>query len=107
MATDYRRGTGHVLLDANGVIHDADNPLPVSASVSATTTAKATAAAPLYVEGTDNPISCDLAGNLRTSGVPTGSAGTANASVVTVQGIASMTAIAVSGTFWQSTQPIS
>lgn len=36
-----------------------------------------------------------------------GTAGTANAGVLTVQGIASMTPLSVSGTFWQATQPIS
>src|SRR5690606_39198398 len=39
--------------------------------------------------------------------VETGTAGTASTDVVTVQGIASMTPIAVSGTFWQATQPVS
>ncbi|HEY4309481.1 MAG TPA: hypothetical protein VGN12_08520 [Pirellulales bacterium] len=36
-----------------------------------------------------------------------GTAGTASAAVLSVQGIASGTAVAVSGTFWQTTQPIS
>lgn len=41
-------------------------PVPVSGTFTATTSAKATAAAPTYVEGTDSPISQDLSGNLRT-----------------------------------------
>lgn len=36
-----------------------------------------------------------------------GTAGTASADVITIQGIASMTPLSVSGTFWQATQPIS
>ncbi len=45
-------------------------------SVSATTTCHATSAAPTYVDGTDNPVSCDLSGNVRTSGGGGGSGGT-------------------------------
>lgn len=41
-------------------------PVPVSGSLSATATAHATAAAPVLVEGSDNNLSSDLAGNLRT-----------------------------------------
>lgn len=50
---------------------DAAHPLPVEASVVATaqTVAKATAAAPTYVEGdTEAPLSVDLAGGLRITG---------------------------------------
>jgi hypothetical protein len=50
---------------------DADHPLPVAATVSATasTVAKATAAAPTYVEGdVAAPLSVDLAGGLRITG---------------------------------------
>jgi len=43
----------------------AANPLPVTGSFSATSSARATAAAPTYVEGTDNPFSADLGGALR------------------------------------------
>ena len=39
--------------------------------------------------------------------VPTGSAGSPNASVVTVQGISGGTGVPVTGTFWQATQPVS
>ena len=39
--------------------------------------------------------------------VPTGSAGSPNASVVSVQGVTGGYALPVSGTFWQSTQPVS
>lgn len=40
-------------------------PLPVTGSISASTTARATAAAPTYVEGSDDPLSVDLSGALR------------------------------------------
>lgn len=40
----------------------------VGGSIASSTTARATAAPPGYVEGTDSPISQDLAGNLRISG---------------------------------------
>jgi hypothetical protein len=39
--------------------------------------------------------------------VPTGSAGSPNSNVVTVQGISGGTGIPVTGTFWQATQPVS
>ncbi len=39
--------------------------------------------------------------------IPTGTAGSPNASVVTVQGISGATGIPVTGTFWQATQPVS
>jgi hypothetical protein len=39
--------------------------------------------------------------------VPTGSAGSPNASVVSVQGISGGTGVPVTGTFWQTTQPVS
>ena len=39
--------------------------------------------------------------------VPTGTAGSPNAAVVSVQGVAGGTAAPVSGTFWQATQPVS
>ncbi len=40
-------------------------------------------------------------------GTPTGAAGTPNAKVVTIQGVAGATPLAVAGTFWPATQPIS
>ena len=39
--------------------------------------------------------------------IPTGSAGTPNASVLTVQGVSGGTSVPVTGNFWQSTQPVS
>lgn len=50
------------------VFISAANPLPVNATVTATadTVATATAAAPLYLEGSTSPLSMDLSGNLRT-----------------------------------------
>lgn len=58
----------------------------VAGGVASTTTAKATAAAPAYVEGTDSPISQDLSGNLRTlatvSATTTAKATTADPSYV-------------------------
>jgi hypothetical protein len=39
--------------------------------------------------------------------IPTGSAGSPNASVVSVQGVGGGSAVPVSGTFWQTTQPVS
>lgn len=49
-------------------VDHATGGLVVSGSFSATTTAKSTAAAPTYVEGTTNPLSTDLSGALRISG---------------------------------------
>lgn len=73
---------------------DADHPLPVAATVSATasTVAKATAAAPSYVEGdTEAPLSVDLAGGLRITGtINATSAATATAAAPSyVEGAAS------------------
>jgi hypothetical protein len=42
--------------------------LDISGTISASTTAKATASAPSYSEGTDQPLSQDLSGNLRIGG---------------------------------------
>jgi hypothetical protein len=39
--------------------------------------------------------------------VPTGSAGSPNAAVLSVQGVSGGTGVPVTGTFWQSTQPVS
>lgn len=87
--------------------------------------------APTYVNGQIAPLSLTTAGAARVdpsgvtspisavslplpSGASTsakqpafGTAGSASADVVSVQGIASMTPFAVSGTFFQSTQPVS
>lgn len=52
--------------DTNCVTVNVSNPLPVTGSFSASTAATATAAAPSYVEGTDNSISQNLTGDLRT-----------------------------------------
>lgn len=52
--------------DEKDVVNSAVRVNIVAGGVASTTTAKATAAAPSYVEGTDSPISQDLAGNLRT-----------------------------------------
>ena len=73
-------------------------PLPVLATIGTVTAsmeATATAAAPSYSEGTANPLSQTLAGNLRTVAIGAGVAGTANAGVMTVQGIASATPVLV------------
>lgn len=105
------------------ISQDLSGHLRVGGSFTATTAATATAAAPSYSEGVSEPISQDLSGNLRTiaqqsgtwnitnvSGtvsLPTGAstaakqpalgtAGTASSDVLTVQGIASMTPLAVS-----------
>jgi hypothetical protein len=88
-------------------------------SVSATTTCHATTAAPTYVDGTDDPLSCDLAGTLRTSAGGGGSSDVAIHDNVTPSrhltvdasgliGINNFPASqAVTGTFWQATQPVS
>lgn len=44
------------------------NPLPVTGSFSAVTSATATAAAPSYMEGSTNPLSMDLSGGIRITG---------------------------------------
>ncbi len=113
---------GVAVMDPNNSTNAIPNTLKVNAdgsiNVEATGAtfsagAVATAAAPAYVEGSTDALSQTLAGNLRTisaSGSTTavtqataanlnativgaGSAGTANAGVVTIQGIASMTPI--------------
>lgn len=76
------------------------NPLPVTGAITATSEATATAAAPSYSEGTVNPLSQNLTGDLRVIAKQStspwiaaggGTAGTAATGVLTVQGIASMT----------------
>ena len=66
--------------DPNSPFHcaapDASGNMPVTGTITATTSEKSTAAAPTYVEGTDNPLSGDLSGNLRTvlnAALPAGS----------------------------------
>jgi len=44
---------------------DASGALPITGSISSVTSEKSTALAPTYVEGTTNPLSGDLSGNLR------------------------------------------
>jgi len=80
-------GTYYTTNGNNCIFVSPTNPLPVTGSISATSTAEATAAAPSYVEGTANPFSQTLTGNLRVTGVG-GS-------------------FPVTGTFWQATQPVS
>lgn len=64
-----------------GVVGGVPVPISGSFSVTATTTVKATAAAPTYVEGTDNPISADLSGNLRTLATLSGASSFSDGSV--------------------------
>jgi hypothetical protein len=123
-----------VLSNASGVPYDSGTPLPVTGSFSATTSAKATAAAPSYVEGSSNQLSTDLAGALRISGsinatsaatataaAPSYTEGTSNALSQTLTGDQRVIAkqsgtwtvtgaggtFPVTGTFWQATQPVS
>lgn len=69
----------------------ATNPVPVTGSFSASTSARATAAAPSYSEGTDQPISQTLDGALRISGtINATSAATATAAAPSyIEGAAS------------------
>lgn len=90
-----------------------------------------TTGSPTYTTGNINPLSLTTAGALRVDAsattqpisavslpLPTGAAtsakqpalgtaGSASTDVLTIQGITSMTPLAVSGTFWQATQPVS
>jgi len=54
---------------------DANGAIAVAGGISVNSAAVATAAAPSYVEGTSNPLSMDLSGNLRTSGSGGGGGG--------------------------------
>lgn len=98
--------SGVAVMDPNNSTNAIPNTLKVNADGSINTSATgtfaagatATAASPSYVEGTSNPLSQTLTGNLRTVAVGAGTAGTANAGVVTVQGIASMTPILTTST---------
>lgn len=59
---------------------DVTNPLAINGSISAVTSATATAAAPSYVEGSTNPLSMDLSGGIRITGtISATSAATATA----------------------------
>jgi len=59
---------GRPTAQAVNVQADPAHPLSISGTISASTSCKATAAAPTYVEGTNDPLSCDLSGVLRASG---------------------------------------
>jgi len=84
----------------------AANPLPITGTISATTTANASAAAPTYTAGS-NPLSVDLAGNLRVAGAVSIS-GTLPAFAATPTfNIGTAPTIAVTGGFYQTTQPVS
>lgn len=85
----------------------ATNPIPISGSVSATSSLKATAAAPTYIEGSTDPFSGDLSGNLRvtlTTALPAGAsiigALSANQSVneAQINGVTTLTGAGVAGT---------
>src|SRR5215831_6488016 len=86
-APTYVEGT------TNPLSSDLSGSLRITGTINAASVVKATAAAPTYVEGsTGNPVSSDLSGSQRVivtsgGGPPTGSAGTPNAAVVSVQGI--------------------
>lgn len=96
-------------------------PVTVSGSFSATTTGHATAAAPTYVEGSDNPLSLDLGGNIRTLATAQTAAKATAAAPTYVEGSTSPLSqdlsgnlrvheqgtVPVTGTFWQATQPVS
>lgn len=65
---DWRSPTHCAAVDSNGAVS-------VTGSISASSSEHSTAAAPSYVEGTDNPLSGDLSGNLRvtnTTAIPAG-----------------------------------
>src|SRR6266705_1981127 len=109
---------------APGLVHvDSSGNLNISGSISAQTSAIATAAAPTYIEGSTNPLSMDLAGGIRITG-------TINASSSLHSTTAAPTyvnhtdnpfssdlagnlrtvlsgSVAVTGTFFQATQPVS
>lgn len=80
----------------------------ISGTISASTTAKATAAAPTYVEGTNNPLSMDLAGNLRITGSLSLSGTTSNASSGVATSGTNLPAVAYTygfnGTTWDQLQ---
>ena len=114
-----------ILLGVDGVsAATLANPVPTSASLSGATVSSAvaaTAADPTYTEGsTTNPVSTDLAGYSRVvlknqtstwgTNADSAYAGSGNASIISaLKGIYAKLAasIAVTGTFWQATQPVS
>lgn len=65
---------------ANGLPQQVDvaHPLPISGSISAVSSAVATAIAPTLVEGSTNAFSSDLAGGLRITGTINATSATAN-----------------------------
>lgn len=77
-----------VLSNASGVPYDTGTPLPVTGSISATSAATATAAAPSYIEGAASALSQNLSGDARVIAKQSGT-------------------WTVTGTFWQATQPVS
>jgi hypothetical protein len=81
-------------------------PLTVGANVdlAAIETAGATT---LNLSGGTGLGICSGGGGGGSGSVPTGSAGSPNAAVLSVQGISGGFALPVSGTFWQATQPVS
>lgn len=84
---------------------DLSRNLRISGTINASSTATATAAAPTYGEGTSQPFSQDLAGWLRTRSLHT-TAGSPLACRLS-DGASFLSSLAVTGTFWQATQPIS
>lgn len=105
--------SGGLRVDGSGVtqpISAASLPLPTNASTGvaqgSTTSGEVgtlvqgavTTAAPTYTTAQTSPLSLDTAGNLRvtvTNGIQSGTAGSPNANVLSVQGISSMTPIVV------------
>lgn len=110
-APSYSEGT------SNPLSMDLGGALRVTGSFSASSTATATAAAPAYGEGTSQPFSQNLSGDLRVIAKQSGTytvSGTVAATqsgtwnVGTVTAVTSITnPVAVTGTFWQATQPVS
>lgn len=84
---------------------DLNRQLRISGTINANSTATATAAAPSYGEGTAQPVSQDLAGYSRTRSLHT----TAPSPLACrlSDGTNFLTSLAVTGTFWQATQPVS
>ena len=94
-------------------------PIPITGTISASTSGTATTAAPTYVNNTSNPLSLNLAGGMRVdgSGVTQPVSGTFFQGTQPVSGtffqgtqpvsIATMPSTPVTGTFFQGTQPVS
>lgn len=90
----------------NWVVSGISNPFPVLASQTGT----------WNINNVSGTVSLPTGASTSTKQPALGTAGTASSDVITVQGIASMTALKVdgsgvtqpvSGTFWQATQPVS